>query len=61
MDTSPSLCSHECKHPFREPELSTAKDTAAQEDQHLRYTKGKKKKKKVRNSYSLDPHDRNKE
>lgn len=57
MDTSPSLCSHECKHPFGEPELSTAKDTAAEEDQHLRYTK----KKKVKNSYSLDPHDRNKE
>lgn len=42
MDKSPSLCFHERKYPFSEPELSTAKDTAAQEDQHLRYTKKRK-------------------
>lgn len=30
METSPSLCFHKCKHPFREPEISTAEQRTQQ-------------------------------
>lgn len=63
MEASPSLCYHECKHPCREPKLSTAEQRIQQprEGSTLGMQNKTKRNKKVRNSQSLDFPEKNKE